>query len=141
VAGFYVNFVRAFQVTGGRGHLTYVTAPVEPKQEALERILALRRGTEPVAIVARTWWIFWPMNYLAQREGGVSVNQYLEAAHETPVRDALANGRLFIVEFADSPELDAAVKWIQARGLRSTSSSVQDASGRGLLVILQVGPG
>jgi hypothetical protein len=140
LAGFYVNFVRAFLVTGGRGHLTYVTAPVEPKQAALERILALRHDSEPAAIVAQTWWIFWPTNYLAPRQAGVSVSQSLSADIQPPLRDALASGRLFIVEFTGSPELAAARQWIDARGLRATPSTVQDASGRDLLTILQVAP-
>ena len=48
LGSFYVNYFRAFATTGGRSHLTYVTAPVEPKRQALIHILGRRAGATPV---------------------------------------------------------------------------------------------
>ncbi len=57
LASFYVNFFREFATTGGRSHLAYVTAPTEPKQQALDRILAASPGPGRVTIVAQQWWL------------------------------------------------------------------------------------
>ncbi|MGH9370765.1 MAG: hypothetical protein ACRD15_04465, partial [Vicinamibacterales bacterium] len=40
LTSFYANYFGEFATTGGRSHLTYVTAAIEPKQQALEHILA-----------------------------------------------------------------------------------------------------
>ena len=58
LASFYVNYFSEFATTGGRSHLTYVTAAIEPKQQALEHILASGRGPaaswSAATMVART---------------------------------------------------------------------------------------
>ena len=65
LASFYVNYFGSSQPAGGRSHLTYVTAPTEPKQQAFEHILASgrvaqARGRSSAAVVA-----VWPLTYLA----------------------------------------------------------------------------
>jgi hypothetical protein len=136
LAGFYVNFFREFATTGGRGHLTYVTAPIEPKQQAFGQILNRAAGSDRIVIVSQQWWIWRPIAYLAARDARVAVSDRLDFGEASG--RALPGRRLFLVEFAGSPELASALEWIRARGLRATSSVIQDAGGRALLVVVEV---
>jgi hypothetical protein len=137
LTSFYVNFFRAFATTGGRSHLAYVTAPIEPKQQALEYILA-RTGGEHVTIATRQWWLFWPIAYLATEHPNVSVLMNAAGEHQADLQDAPKSGNLFFVEFAGTPELADANRWIVERGLHASAITIQDASGRDLLNVLQV---
>ena len=138
LASFYVNFFREFATTGGRSHLAYVTAPTEPKQQALDHVLAASPGPGRITIVAQQWWLFWPIAYLAAPHSHVSVIRGPASGTEPALVDALGQGRLFFVEFVDTPERAATSDWIRARGLRAASTRVRDAGGRDLLEIQQV---
>ena len=116
------------------------TAATEPKQQALEYILARAPGTDRVVIVSRQWWLVWPIAYLATAHPNVGVSMGLESERRGDFDEPLRRGRFFFVEFADTPELAGAIEWIRARGLRAASSSVRDAGGRDLLQVLQVMP-
>ena len=118
MTSFYVNYFREFAITGGRSHLTYVTAATEPKQQALEQILARAPGPTRVAIVTQQWWLVWPIAYLATERPNVSVSMGLAMEPDPAFQEALGNGRLFFVEFAGTPELATAIEWIRERGLR-----------------------
>ena len=137
LASFHVNFFGEFAATGGRGHLTYVTAPVEPKRQALEHILARAGASDRVTIVSRQWWIWRPIAYLATQDRRVSVSERLDV-DEASGTLAIVGRRLFFVEFADSPELTATLGWLRDRGLQSTATTITDAGGRDLLVVLEV---
>jgi hypothetical protein len=137
LASFYTNYFREFRTTGGRSHPTYITARPEPKQQALDVILA--RGTgAPVMIVAQQWWLERPMAYLAAAHPAVSVSPTLPADGQAGLHEALRDGRLFFVEFEGTPELARAADWIRDRGLRAERTAITDASGRDHLQILQV---
>jgi len=135
---FYVNYFVEFATTGGRSHLTYVTATIEPKQQALEHILARSAGPGRVAIATQQWWLAWPIAYLASEHPDVSVSLGLDVERHAGFSETLQNGRLFFVEFVGTPELAAAIDWIRQRGFRAARSTIRDASGRELLEILQV---
>jgi hypothetical protein len=137
---FYVNYFREFHTTGGRSHLAYVTAPIEPKQQALEHILASSTDAGGVTIVTQQWWLFWPIAYLAKERPHVSLVMGLDREGQPGFQNALQNGRLFFVEFAGTPELATATEWIRERGLHAVSTSIRDASGKELLDVLQVTP-
>jgi hypothetical protein len=138
LTSFYVNYFREFAITGGRSHLTYITAATEPKQQALEQILARAAGPNRVTIITQQWWLVWPIAYLASGRPNVSVSMGLAMEPDPAFQEALGNGRLFFVEFEGTPELATANNWIRERGLRAVSTTVQDASGRDLLKVLQV---
>jgi asparagine N-glycosylation enzyme membrane subunit Stt3 len=55
----YLNYFRTFLTTGGRSHPAYVTAPVEPKQQALAKILAVSPAGSSATIVTQQWWLYW----------------------------------------------------------------------------------
>jgi len=125
---FYVNYFREFAATGGRSHLAYRTAPIEPKQQALDRIIATRDATSRTTVVAQEWWTYWPIAYLSSRDGRVSVNRTFDSS------------AAYVVEFTGTPELAAALDWVQARGLQARPTEIRDAGGGELLTVLEIGP-
>ena len=138
LASFRTNYFGEFQTTGGRSHRTFVTAKIEPKQAALESILAWREGDEPVIIIAREWWQFWPISYLAKNQPNVFVSKDLDSEAYPWFKRAIDHGQLYFVDFAAEPDARSALEWVRARGLRSTANTVRDRSGRDLFQILQV---
>jgi hypothetical protein len=140
LTSFYVNYIREFATSGGRSHLTYVTAATEPKQQALQFILSRTAGAGDVSIVSQQWWIARPLEYLALGYPNVSVSMTLDEQRQERLQDSLRNGRLFFVEFAATKELASTLDWIRQRDLRAARSTIQDAAGRDLLEILQVTP-
>ena len=138
LASFYVNYFREFATTGGRSHLTYVTAAIEPKQQALDDILHRSPGLGAVTIVTRQWWLRWPMAYLATPHRNVSVRTNVDMERDPGFREALASGRLFFVEFTRTPELAAELDWIHARGQNAETTIVRDAGGREHLAVVHV---
>ena len=139
LGSFYVNYFREFATSGGRSHLTYVTAPIEPKQRALELILQQRPGPGRAMIVAKQWWLFRPIAYLATEYPHVSVSMSLDVEHQPDFQQALQDRSVFLVEFTGTTTLADTQAWILERGLRVASTTITDASGRGLVEILQVG--
>jgi len=138
LATFYVNYFREFATSGGRSHPTYVTAATEPKQQALEHILGQATGPAGIVVVAQQWWLYWPIRYLATEHPNVSVGMGLNGAPRQDLDEAIQNGRLFLVEFAETPELTAALDWVHRRGLNVASTAVQSAGGRDLVLVLRV---
>ncbi len=139
VGSFYLSYFREFQTSGGRSHRTFITASTEPKQQALEHILARRTGNEPVMIVANDWWQFWPIAYLAQAETGVTVRMTLPPEPDAEMIDAITGGRLYFVEFVGTPELQQASDWAGGHHLQfATTTMIHSASGRDLFAIYQV---
>ena len=138
LGSFYVNYFRAFATTGGRSHLTYVTAPIEPKQQALSRILDRGAGSTRVEIATRQWWLYWPIAYLATPHPTVSVR--LDASSDAVARlETPARGTArFFVEFAGTPELAATLRRLEEAGQRVTTTTIADAGGRDHLVIVEV---
>ena len=131
--------VRWLDTSGGQAHVTFVTANPEPKQQALDAILARRSHDEPVLVVGQLWWQFYPINYLAQARRGVSITMKIPADDAPELRDALARGRMFFVEFVRTPELTRAEDWIRGHGRQMTTTMIRDAGGRDLLEVLEVG--
>jgi hypothetical protein len=135
---FYVNYFREFATSGGRSHLTYVTAATEPKQQALDRILEQATGTAGIMVLAEQWWLYWPIRYLATEHPNVSVRMGLNRAPRQDLEEAIQNGRLFLVEFAETPGLAAALDWVHQRGLNVATTPVQSAGGRDFVLVLRV---
>lgn len=138
LASFYVNYFHAFATTGGRGHLTYATARIEPKRQALERILERTAGEQTI-IATDQWWIYWPIRYLASEHPTVSTKM-TDDERSLDLVALASSGKLFLVEFAGTPELEAKLAEIRARGLRGVSTKIQDASGKDLLEVVEVHP-
>ena len=138
LGSFYVNYFRMFETNGGKSHRTFVTAATEPKQQALELILAEHDASEPLLIVAQDWWHYWPIAYLAQNHPQVTVRRTFPGDNDPDLADAVAHGRFYVVEFAGSPELGHATEWLRDRHLTSTERTIKSAGGRDLFSILRV---
>ena len=140
LGSFYVNYFQAFATTGGQSHLTYVTASVEPKEQALARILGRAAGSTRIAITTTQWWLYWPIAYLAAPHPAVSV-RLDDGSRPAAGMDAPEGGTAqFFVEFAGTPELAATVKRLEQSGRKPTLTTIADAGGRDHLVIVEVAP-
>ena len=64
VAGYAVPFLRG----GGNGHITYRTGSVEPKKAVFDFVLSELDQKETAAVLADSWWSYWPLRYLATAE-------------------------------------------------------------------------
>ena len=138
IGSFYLNYVDQFDKTGGRSHLTYVTAPVEPKQQAFDHILARSPGPGSVAVGSTQWWLYRPLAYLATEHPNLVVTLSGDVTRQPGYDEALKTGRLFFVEFSQTQDLATTRQWIEQHGLREVTTVVRDASGRAVVEILQV---
>ena len=139
LGSFYVNYFRAFATTGGRSHLTYVTAPIEPKQQALIHILGRSAGAARVEIATRQWWLYWPIAYLATPHPTVSVR--LDADADA---GAGSSRRRLAARRGSSSSSPARPSWRRRCGASrrpatgSRRTTIADAGGRDHLVIVEV---
>ena len=73
LAGFYVSYFRELWRTGSRSHQTFWTGPREPKAQAAEFVLRERSPGAPAVVLADSWWVRWPVEYLTRAAPEVSV--------------------------------------------------------------------
>jgi hypothetical protein len=62
---FHLRYFRFIEATGSTSHETFWTGAAEPKGAAFERILAEAGGKGGARVVAESWWVYWPLAYLA----------------------------------------------------------------------------
>src|SRR5690606_14144318 len=74
VFSFSLAYFHVVYVTGGLSHRAFRTAAVEPKQAALARIVAAHAPHARSEIIAREWWLYWPLTYLAYGQDRVRVS-------------------------------------------------------------------
>ncbi len=137
LADFHVHYFRFIERTGGQAHLTFRTAAIEPKQAAFQYILADADGTSPVWIVASQWWNRWPIRYLALAEPRVNVLEPSELDGSEAYRRAAAAGRVWYVEFFDTPAQQAVDS--QLSGRSAECQTFPDYAGRPLLTVSHAG--
>jgi hypothetical protein len=152
LADFHAHYFQFIERTGGEGHLAFCTAAVEPKQAALQYILrdcpnyrVEENGTVPFAatqgqegkvevwIVCSQWWNLWPIRYLASADPRVCVVFPKEVAESNEYQRALAEGRVWFVEFRDT-DAERQVK-SQLAGRKATCRQFYDYGGRPLLSV------
>ncbi len=133
LADFDAHYFRFIEHTGGNAHLTFRTAAIEPKLAAFRYILDDASGTGPVWIVASQWWNRWPMRYLAPGNLRVNVSEIDELERSQAYRQAMAEGRVWRVEFFDT----AAQREVASKlaGRRVVSQTFPDYAGRPLLIV------
>lgn len=100
LAGFYVNYFAFLEQTGGRSHLAFRTAAVEPKRRALEFIEAQAADDAEIWVIAPSWWSYWPLAYLAEGSPHVHVVR-ADGVSRDKIATAASLGNLWIVEFID----------------------------------------
>ena len=132
-ASFYVNYFEFIHRTGGQSHLTFRTAPIEPKQQALDLVLQKRDPARKARIVCDQWWNYWPIAYLA----------YGQANVEALTRDAWtelppSSDQTWFVEFVDPIAPDELSRPSMAAKPSIPRQVIRDYAGRPLIVV--VGP-
>lgn len=139
LADFNAHYFKFIQQTGGRGHRTFRTAAIEPKQAVLQHILQ-HRQTQPMTdgqttwIVASEWWNHMPLKYLAMAEKDIRVVEPKETAGLAQFEFALRQGRVWYVEFSGSEGLDAAEARLDGREVQR--KDFPSFGGRPLLTLL-----
>lgn len=73
VCDFGASYFAFIHRTGGESQETFRTASVEPKQAALDTVLAHRAANRTTRVVVGEWWNYWPLAYLASGQSDVFV--------------------------------------------------------------------
>jgi len=73
-------FFRAYRHADPERHDTFRTGKVEPKQRALELIIASRAPDRITLVRAEDWWLYWPLRYLAGSPDNVQVTIHGETS-------------------------------------------------------------
>jgi hypothetical protein len=136
LADFHTHYFRFIEQTGGQSHMTFRTAAVEPKQAALRAILA--EGDGEKWIICQQWWNRWPIRYLASANRNVHVPDPDEIVASADYRRALADGRVWSVEFCGTEELRQVESRLAAR--RPTRWLFLDYARQPVLCVLHAGP-
>ena len=142
LATFDTQYFDEFEQRGGRSHLTFRTAGVEPKQQVFERIAVEREPNVPVLIQTSEWWLYWPLQYLAYAHDDVLVE--LRSADDPRPVDQLAfpDMETWIVEFSESETAWKLEQSYAALGPDRTKTAaktvIHDAKGRELLLLLKL---
>lgn len=126
---FALAYFHVMHVTGGLSHRAIRAAQVEPKQAALERIAEKRTPGAPVEIVAREWWLYWPLAYLASGEENLRVTG-LDGPWDEFAQKALqpqaGNREIWHVEFANTPAEALLVYRLQQQGKFAAREFISD---------------
>jgi hypothetical protein len=133
---FSVNYFQCFLATGGLSHNTFRTAAVEPKQQALEYVLAHRRGDKPARIVCRQWWNYWPVRYLAFHEPQVRVLTWDEYCHAADNQRRRCAEPTWFVEFAGTEDELETLRVIGPAGKTVRRHTILDYGRRPLIAVL-----
>jgi len=135
--GSFARHYLADQVaTGGRSALTFRTAGVEPKAQALDLITADAGANPRAQILAGSWWLYWPLRYRAARFPGLSVVAMRQEDHREHLREVLEAGG-YVVGFVGGP-IHRYVYWSFRDSLREWT--VADYANRPLLGVWRLEP-
>ncbi len=96
LAGFGTRYLHQLQTRGSSSHETFWTGPVEPKEEAFRRIAADAEHNGGACIVADSWWVYWPLAFLAQ-----GTNLLVTEPNALPA--TAPPGGVYLVGFPDGP--------------------------------------
>jgi hypothetical protein len=135
---FYLGYFTYIERTGGSSHLTFRTAAVEPKQQALEFINAHRLPNEATTVVCHEWWNYWPLEYLALGQQDVRVLTWEQWQGETQDSSTRAVDNTWFVDFVGTAgERETRLRF-ESAGTKIRENVIRDYAGRALLTI--VGP-
>jgi len=91
--GSFAHHYLADQIrTGGRSALTFRTASVEPKAQALDLVTADGGSNPRAQILAESWWLYWPLRYRAANIPGLSVVAMRQKDHRNHLLEVLEGG-------------------------------------------------
>ena len=139
---FKSQYFHEFKEYGGRSHLTFRTAAVEPKQQAMDLIASQREPGMPLLIQTSKWWLYWPLQYLAYAHENVTVELRSPEDPRPLDQQAIAGMETWIVEFAEDEAGWQVRKAWSALGANHPSGAerqkILDAAGRELLVLIRL---
>jgi hypothetical protein len=140
------NYFACFRQTGGLSHATFRTAAVEPKLAALELVRAGRSAQGRVTAVCSSWWLYWPIAYLASDDLNLQVvtSEHCEPSladenHEALALGAIARGagrQTWFIEFAGSDGEARVRQAIRDRALNVNRHVICDSAGRELVSVI-----
>ena len=137
----HTNYFRFIEQSGGEGHRAFRTGVIDPKQAALNQILAASPAGAEIYVAASETWIYRPVNYLAQADDRVQVIE-LPKTDMGPAIDALLQqNNVWFVEFTDSVQHLAIREFLRSRGKRWRESLLLDAANRPVITLLHVTEG
>jgi len=137
---FSLAYFHVVHVTGGLSHRAFRTAAVEPKQAALARIVAERAPDADVELIAREWWLYWPLAYLASGEDRVRVSgldgpwDASAIARQAPRKAA---AETWHVEFTNTRAEAMLVYRLQMRGELAAREFITDYAGNPLISLIR----
>jgi len=133
LADYQAHYFDFIERTGGRAHPTFRTAAVEPKLAALQ-LVGQQREPGAAWIVTSEYWNELPLRYLAWDQPDLCIVTTEDAESSADFARALTQGRVWFVEFADSPGLQQAQTILGGR--RSDQWQIDDYGGRPVLCVL-----
>jgi hypothetical protein len=109
---FATGYAGPFLQDGGNAHLTYRTGAIEPKKAAIDFLSSELRAGETAEVLADSWWMYWPLRYLAIHESdririepaGFRHPPVVPPGADVPSLPAMPS-RGFAIAFADSSPL------------------------------------
>jgi hypothetical protein len=133
---FYWGYFEFIQQTGGRSHVTFRTAAVEPKLEAFRYVLNHRHPNEATEIVCHEWWNYWPLAYLARGEDNVQVLTWDQWREADRVMAPGPAGKTWFIEYAGTTSEHEVVQRWEQDGLTIPRQTICDYGHHELLSIL-----
>ena len=145
-ASFAWNYFACFRQTGGMSHATFHTAEVEPKLAALDLVRGASSPGEEDTIVCSSWWLYWPIAYLASDNPTLHV-----VASETcepslagekqapPMPGANAGGtrqRSWFIEFTGSDDEARVMRSLLDLAQNAARHVIFDDAGRAILSVI-----
>jgi hypothetical protein len=139
---FKSQYFDEFHEHGGNSHLTFRTAAIEPKQQAMDLIARQRERGVPLLVLTSEWWLYWPLQYLAYAYDDVTVELRSPDDPRPLDQQAFVDMEAWIVEFA---EADAGWRLGQSWTLLGADHRcgaerhwIADAAGRELLLLIRL---
>jgi hypothetical protein len=134
-ASFYWGYFEFIEQTGGRSHLTFRAAAVEPKLQAFHLILDGCEKTREVRIVCHDWWNYWPLAYLAYGDSDVQVLTWDEWQSTASESELAQPGSTWFVEFAGTQREHELNRRLMETNLKVPRDVICDYAGRDLLSV------
>jgi hypothetical protein len=136
------QYFHEFTYNGGRSHLTFRTAAIEPKQQAMDLIERQREPGLPLLIQTSEWWLYWPLQYLAYAHEDVKVELRSLDDPRPLNQQAFVDMETWIVEFATEEAGWHVEKAWSALGKNHSTGAekhvIFDAGGRELLILIRL---
>ena len=164
LAVFHCNYLHFIKTTGGESHRAFRTTTVEPKLAAILSIVGRQVHGQPVCILAREWWSYWPAEYFTftsdcirvvsvpgndpirdrefeqlsdNEDSGDCLEQRLATRVVAAVRATELAGNVYLMEFAESAEVERMEKQLAKSGYRADTTLIRDGAGRPLIILMR----